>query len=152
MLRCTTVFPAVNGSNSGKRIERLSVDYSVDCDDALYSWHHAAALVLLAVAAALPLVVIRRVRALQRSGDSDRGLDSIGISHHVATELGVDSENAKEAVAHLLTGREFSFMTAGLRSDYLWWEAVARRRPRRPRRSTPPYAALPYAADRQSLQ
>ena len=145
MLRCTTVFPAVNGSNNGKRIERLSVDYSVDCDDALYSVHYVAALVLLAVATALPVVVIRRVRALQLS--DDRRLDSIGISRHVATELRVDPENAKEAVMHLLTGREFSFMTAGLRSDYLWWEAMARRRPQRSRRSTPP-----CAVDQQSLQ
>ena len=127
MLRCTTVFPAVDGSNHGKRIERLSVDYSVDCDDALYSAHYVAALVLLAVAAALPAVVIIRVRAL--SDDSDRLRDIIGISHRVAAELGVDPDNAQEAITHLLTGREFSFMTAGLGSEYLWWEAVARRRP-----------------------
>ena len=127
MLRCTTVFPAVDGSNHGKRIERLSVDYSVDCDDALYSAHYVAALVLLAVAAALPAVVIIRVRAL--SDDSDRLRDIIGISHRVAAELGVDPDNAQEAITYLLTGREFSFMTAGLGSEYLWWEAVARRRP-----------------------
>ena len=129
MLRCTTVFPAVNGSNNGKRIERLSVDYSVDCDDALYSVHYVAALVLLAVATALPVVVIRRVRAL--TDDSDAPLDSISIGHRVAAELRVDPDNAQEAITHLLTGREFSFMTAGLGSQYLWWEAVARRRPRR---------------------
>ena len=122
MLRCTTVFPAVNGSNNGKRIERLSVDYSVDCDDALYSVHYVAALVLLAVATALPVVVIHRVRAL--TDDSDAPLDSISIGHRVAAELRVDPDNAQEAITHLLTGREFSFMTAGLGSQYLWWEAV----------------------------
>ena len=42
----------------------------------------------------------------------------------VSHELGVDAEHAQEAIANLVTGREFSFMTAGLAPQCLWWEAV----------------------------
>ena len=42
----------------------------------------------------------------------------------MAAELGVRVEDAQEAISNLVTGRDFSFMTAGLSSQYLWWEAV----------------------------
>ena len=43
----------------------------------------------------------------------------------MAAELGVGVEDAQEAISNLVTGREFSFMTAGLSSQYLWFEAQA---------------------------
>ena len=43
----------------------------------------------------------------------------------MAAELGVGVEDAQEAISNLVTGREFSFMTAGLSSQYLWSEAQA---------------------------
>ena len=43
----------------------------------------------------------------------------------MAVELGVGVEDAQEAISNLVTGRAFSFMTAGLSSQYLWFEAQA---------------------------
>ena len=120
MLRCHTLFPTVVGA---KRIERLSVDYSVDCDAGRYAMHRVVALVFLAVAAVLPAFVLRRVRALSTSEVGTLKHFS-RVSDRAAAELGVGVEDAKEAITHLVTGREFSFMTAGLAPQCLWWEAV----------------------------
>ena len=43
----------------------------------------------------------------------------------MAAELGVGVEDAQEAISNLVTGRAFSFMTAGLSSQYPWFEAQA---------------------------
>ena len=79
----------------------------------------------LAVAVALPAAVIRRVRALSDDSSEDPKKVSISIAYRVAAELGVGVEDAQEAISNLVTGREFSFMTAGLSSQYLWFEAQA---------------------------
>ena len=97
----------------------LSVDYSVNCDHSLHTTHEVVAAVFIAVAVALPAAVLLRVRAL--SNDVG-GLASNSMISHVAAELGVSLESAKEAITSLSNRRAFSFMTAGLASQFLWWE------------------------------
>ena len=121
MLQCRVVSPGFeseSGANTTKPVRVLSVDYSVDCDSALYTVHKAVAIAFVVVAAALPVLVIWIVRRL--TGHGHRA-DSI-VSQRVAAELGVSVEDAHEAITNLVDARSFSFMTAGLSSQYLWWE------------------------------
>ena len=99
----------------------LSVDYSVDCKTTLHRNYQVAALVCIAVAVAIPAVVLWRVRRLS-DGGGKRADD--GISYRVAAELDVGVEGAREAIAKLDTVRTFSFMTSGMASKCLWWEPV----------------------------
>ena len=112
----------------------LSVDYSVNCDHSLHTTHELVAAVFIALAVALPAAVLLRVRAL--SNDVGGLASNSMISHRVAAELGVSVESAKEAITSLSNRRAFSFMTAGLASQFLWWEV------RNPQH-TAPWSQLP---------
>ena len=126
MFRCREVFPEFTTAD-GTQVNRanvLSVDFSVDCDSTLHAVHEFVASVFIAIAVALPAVVIWRVRGLSRDDGEGAESDNCMISHRVATELGVSMEGTQEAITGLCTARSFSFMTAGLASQFLWWESV----------------------------
>lgn len=119
MLQCRTVFPEFESSlGKTNRVHVLRVDFSVDCDSSVHTMHRAVAILFIAVAAALPVYVIRRLRLAASSNNES-------VSHCVAADLHVDVEHARDAITNLMEARSFSFITAGLSSEYMWWEVCA---------------------------
>ena len=118
VLRCRRV-----GLDPDVRV--LSVDYSVDCGAPEHAWHQIAAVVCLAIAVAIPVYLIRRLwphrPATYPAGGVD---DDVNLCYHVAAQLAVGVDEAREAIAHVDTVRSFSFMTGGLSARYQYWEAV----------------------------
>ena len=109
----------------------LVVDYAVKCSGSQYQTHAVVAAILVAVAVLVPLCFLRAMMTAgaaapedEHSVSGDGARERERAVRRITEELGVREQDARNFVHDMTEQTDYSFLTAGFRPAFAWWENV----------------------------